>query len=204
MTQVDDLSRSFVAFDQTASLTVVVEMSQSSWLVAGMVPGVVRQPLKKLEPDPDALQRLLERWRAEAVKTGQTIERIVLAYEAGLFRYWRLESSPEGTLRWCREAAILQEQLTHFRSSLMTNRCATYQRFCNFGSSQPCRMTGIRSATPEPGPTASYQSRLLCTAPQFQHVRSSVRYDRNSTAKSPVGYARAPRASGATRSFSGC
>jgi transposase len=58
MTQVDDLSRSFVAFDQTTSLTVVVEMSQSSWLVAGMVPGVVRQPLKKLEPDPGALQRL--------------------------------------------------------------------------------------------------------------------------------------------------
>jgi transposase len=40
MTQVDDLSRSFVAFDQTTSLSVVVEMSQSSWLVAGMVPGV--------------------------------------------------------------------------------------------------------------------------------------------------------------------
>src|SRR5208283_5064912 len=88
MTQVDDLSRSFVAFDQNTSLTVVVEMSESSWLVAGMVPGVVRQPLKKLEPDPDALQRLLERWRAEAVKTGQTIERIVVAYEAGRDGFW--------------------------------------------------------------------------------------------------------------------
>jgi transposase len=88
MPQVDDLSRSFVSFDQTTSLTVVVEMSQSSWLVAGMVPGVVRQPLKKLEPDPDALLRLLERWRAEAVKTGQTIERTVLAYEAGRDGFW--------------------------------------------------------------------------------------------------------------------
>jgi transposase len=89
MTQVDDLSRSFVAFDQTTSLTVVVEMSQSSWLVAGMVPGVVRQPLKKLEPDPDALlRRPLERWRAEAVKSGRTIERIVLAYEAGRDGFW--------------------------------------------------------------------------------------------------------------------
>src|SRR5208337_1152466 len=88
MTQVDDLSRSFVAFDQTTSLTVVVEMSQSSWLVAGMVPGVDRQPLKKLEPDPDALLRLLERWRAEAVKTGRAIERIVLAYEAGRDGFW--------------------------------------------------------------------------------------------------------------------
>jgi transposase len=88
MTQVDDLSRSFVTFDQTTSLTVVVEMSQSSWLVAGMLPGVVRQPLKKLEPDPDALHRLLERWRAEAVKAGQTIERIVVAYEAGRDGFW--------------------------------------------------------------------------------------------------------------------
>src|SRR5208337_4186420 len=88
MTQVDDLSRSFVAFDQPTSLTVVVEMSQSSWLVAGMVPGVDRQPLKKLEPDPDALLRLLERWRAEAVKTGRTIGRIILAYEAGRDGFW--------------------------------------------------------------------------------------------------------------------
>ncbi len=88
MTQVDDLSRSFVAFDQTTSLTVFVEMSQSSWLVAGMVPGLVCQPLKKLEPDPDQLQRLLQRWRAEAVKSGQTIERIVLAYEAGGDGFW--------------------------------------------------------------------------------------------------------------------
>src|ERR1700709_886019 len=94
MTQVDDLSRSFVAFDQTTSLTVVVEMSQSSWLVAGMVPGVVRQPLKKLEPDPDALLRLLERWRAEAVKTGQTIEPTVLAYEAGRDGLWRARWRP--------------------------------------------------------------------------------------------------------------
>jgi len=41
---------------------VVVEMSEASWLVAGLVPGVNRQPLKKLEPDPSALLRLLERW----------------------------------------------------------------------------------------------------------------------------------------------
>jgi hypothetical protein len=37
MTQVDDLSRSFVAFDQTTSLTVVVEMSQLSWLVLTVI-----------------------------------------------------------------------------------------------------------------------------------------------------------------------
>jgi len=42
--QVDDLSRSLATFDQDATLTVVVEMSEASWLVAGMVPGVDRQP----------------------------------------------------------------------------------------------------------------------------------------------------------------
>ena len=74
MTQVDDLSRSVDAFDQDTSLTVVVEMSEASWLVTGMVPGVDRRPLKKLKPDPDALLRLVERWRSEAEKTGRTIE----------------------------------------------------------------------------------------------------------------------------------
>jgi transposase len=43
MTRVDDLSRSPVAFDQNTSLAVVVEISESSWLVAGIVPGIDRQ-----------------------------------------------------------------------------------------------------------------------------------------------------------------
>ena len=88
MTQVDNLSRSVDAFDQDTSLTVVVEMSEASWLVTGMVPGVDRRPLKKLKPDPDALLRLVERWRSEAEKTGRTIKRIALAYEAGRDGFW--------------------------------------------------------------------------------------------------------------------
>src|SRR5271165_5921529 len=88
MPQVDDLSRSLVAFDQDASLIVVVEMSEASGLVAGMAPGVDRQPLKKLGPDPDALLRLVERWRDEAVKAGKMIERIALAFEAGRDGFW--------------------------------------------------------------------------------------------------------------------
>src|SRR5271156_6821136 len=88
MRQVDALSRSLVAFDQDASLIVVVEMSEASWLVAGMAPGVDRQPLKKLAPDPDALLRLVKRWRDEAVKAGKIIERIALAFEAGRDGFW--------------------------------------------------------------------------------------------------------------------
>jgi transposase len=82
MAHVDDLSRCLTAFDQNTTLVVVVEMSEASWLAAGMVPGLNRQPLKKLEPSAPALLRLVERWRDEAVKAGRTITRIVLAYEA--------------------------------------------------------------------------------------------------------------------------
>ena len=46
----------------TAS-AAVIEFSRMSWLVAGMIPGVERQALKKLAPDEDGLLKLLERWR---------------------------------------------------------------------------------------------------------------------------------------------
>ncbi len=98
MARVDDLSRCLVAFDQNSTLVAVVEMSQSSWLVAGMVPGVARQPLKKLEADGAALLRLVERWRDEAVKAGRTVARIVLAYEAGRDGFW--------LARWLRARGI--------------------------------------------------------------------------------------------------
>src|SRR5215467_13487774 len=57
MSQVSDLSRSLVPFDQNITLTVVVELSEASWLVAGLIPGVDRQPVKKQEPEPVALSR---------------------------------------------------------------------------------------------------------------------------------------------------
>ena len=88
MIRVSDLSRSLAAFDQNTALTVVVELSEASWLVAGLVPGLDRQPMKKQEPDPVTLLRLLERWRAEAVKVSRTIERIALGFEAGRDGFW--------------------------------------------------------------------------------------------------------------------
>src|ERR1700748_413656 len=56
MPQPNDLSRSLVALDHNSTIIAVVEMSQSSWLVGGVLPGIERQPRKKLEPSP---QRLL-------------------------------------------------------------------------------------------------------------------------------------------------
>src|SRR5918911_754087 len=84
----DDLSRSLAAFDQHTTVVVVVEMSQSSWLVAGLVPGIERQPKKTLAPDPEALLRLVHRWRDEAIAAGRLIPRIVLASEAGRDGFW--------------------------------------------------------------------------------------------------------------------
>jgi transposase len=88
MSQLNDLSRSLVPFVQGHTLVAVVELSLSSWLVAGVVPGLVRQPLKKLGPDEAELLRLLHRWRDEARSNGHAIERIVVAYEAGRDGFW--------------------------------------------------------------------------------------------------------------------
>lgn len=88
MPKPNDTSRSPVALDQDSTLIAVIEMSQTSWLVAGIVPGVERHPLKKLDPDADALLALLERWRDEAGKTGRMITRTAVAYEAGRDGFW--------------------------------------------------------------------------------------------------------------------
>ena len=88
MPQLNDLSRSLVTLEQTATLIAVIELSRSSWLVAGIVPGVERQPLKKLVVDESALLKLLHRWRQEAEQAGHRIERIAVAFEAGRDGFW--------------------------------------------------------------------------------------------------------------------
>src|ERR1700736_367712 len=82
------LSRSLVALDQNSTIIAVVELSQSSWLVGGVVPGIERQPCKKLDPSPERLLAMLHRWRDEAVRAGRTITRIAVAFEAGRDGFW--------------------------------------------------------------------------------------------------------------------
>ena len=88
MQTLNDLSRSLIALEPASTLIAVIEMSLSSWLVAGIVPGIERQPLKKLAVDESELLRLLHRWREEAEKAGCRIERIVVAFEAGRDGFW--------------------------------------------------------------------------------------------------------------------
>ena len=98
MQKLNDLSRCLTPLEPDGTLIAVIEMSQSSWLVAGIVPGVERHPLKKLAVDESALLNLLHRWREEAEKAGRRIERIAVAFETGRDGFW--------LARWLRERDI--------------------------------------------------------------------------------------------------
>jgi transposase len=94
----DDSKACLTAFVQDKTLIAVIEMSLASWLVAGMIPGVNRDPLKKIAADPELLLRLLYRWRDEAIKAGKEITRIAVAYETGRDGFW--------LARWLRDRGI--------------------------------------------------------------------------------------------------
>src|SRR5215813_5448702 len=86
----NDLSRSLTPFDPNQTLLAVI--------IAGIIPGVERQPLKKLAPDENELLKLLERWRAEAEKAGHKIARVAVAFETGRDGFW--------LARWLRKRGI--------------------------------------------------------------------------------------------------
>src|SRR5438093_2283340 len=88
MQKLNDLSRSLTALEPNGTLIAVIEMSLSSWLVAAIVPGIERQPLKKLAVNEEVLLQLLHRWRNEAAQAGHTIKRTVVAHEAGRDGFW--------------------------------------------------------------------------------------------------------------------
>jgi transposase len=95
----DNSKASPTVLAQDSTLIAVVELSLSSWLVAGMIPGVSREPLKKLkDPHPEALLKLLHSWRDEAIQAGKQITRIAVAYETGRDSFW--------LARWLRERGI--------------------------------------------------------------------------------------------------
>src|SRR5215469_9255211 len=94
----NDLSRSLVALEQHRTLVAVVELSLTTWLVGGVIPGIERDPLKKLVPDEEGLLKLLHRWRDEAIKAGHGITRMVVAFEAGRDGFW--------LARWLRARGI--------------------------------------------------------------------------------------------------
>ena len=83
-----DASRSLTALEQDSTIIAVIEMSQTKWLVAALIPGVERQPIKKFDAHEETLLKLLHRWRREAGQAGRNIKRIVVAFEAGRDGFW--------------------------------------------------------------------------------------------------------------------
>ena len=94
----DDSKACLTAFVQDNTAIAVIEMSLASWVVAGLIPGVNREPLKKIAADPEELLRLLYRWRDRAIKAGKDITRIAVAYETGRDSFW--------LARWLRDRGI--------------------------------------------------------------------------------------------------
>ena len=126
MPQPNDVRRSLVALDHNSTIIAVVELSQSSWLVGGVLPGIERQPRKKLQPSPERLLALLHRWRDEAIKAGRNITRIALAFEAGRDGFW--------LARWL-EARGVEAHVIH-ASSLAVSR--EHRRAKPTGSTPSC------------------------------------------------------------------
>src|SRR5260370_2524063 len=94
----NDLSRSLVAFDQNSTLVAVVELSVNSWVAAGVVPGLGRDPVKQQSADCAAILKVLHGGRDEAIKAGGEIRRMVVAFEAGRDGFW--------LARWLRDQGI--------------------------------------------------------------------------------------------------
>jgi len=88
MLKFDGLSHSLTAFEQDSTLVVVIELAASSWTVGGLLPGVPRQPTKKMAADKYALEWQLEDWREEAEAAGHPIKRVCVSMEAGRDGFW--------------------------------------------------------------------------------------------------------------------
>ena len=153
MSQSFDASRSLTAFEQDSTLVAVIEMSQSKWLVAAVVPGIARQPLKKLDADAGALLKLLQRWREEARKAGREVKRIVCAYEAGRDGFWLVRWLQARTIEaYVIHAASIAVSREHRRAK--TDRIDTELLMRSFlgwlrGEKRHCSMVAIPTMAEE-------------------------------------------------------
>jgi transposase len=91
MPKPNDLSRSLAALEQDNPLIAVIEMSLSSWLVAGIVPGIERHPAKKPESSCSDAGRTSDQGRPCDART-------VVAFEARRDGFW--------LARWLRARGI--------------------------------------------------------------------------------------------------
>jgi len=85
----DQTSHATTAFDYDSTLALALELSGKSWEVGAVLPGVSRRPRRSLAPrDMIGLLKQIERWKAEALRAGCSVQRTVLTYEAGRDGFW--------------------------------------------------------------------------------------------------------------------
>jgi transposase len=74
-----------IALNHDGTIIAVVELSRTTWVVAGRVPGLERRPLKKTTDRADGLRRILENWQRQAERAG------------GPSSAWSSPSNPDAT-----------------------------------------------------------------------------------------------------------
>ena len=89
MTEFFDAHRPATAFDHDSTLVVAMELSGKSWQLGAVIPGVSRRAKVGVKArDMNEVMRVVDRWKAEAVRAGRTISRVAMAYEAGREEFW--------------------------------------------------------------------------------------------------------------------
>ena len=79
-----DAGRSLTALEQGSTIIAVIELSHSKWVLAALVPGVVRHPPKKFDAQVECLLKLLHIVGCnEAGQAGRGIGALSSLYEAG-------------------------------------------------------------------------------------------------------------------------
>src|ERR1700691_5713592 len=161
-----DLSKSLAALDQDSTLVVVIELSQLAWLVAARAPGVARDPLKKLKPDPGQLFKLIDRWREESRRAGRLVRRVCIAFEAGRDGFWLARLLRQHDIEaYVIHPTSIPVKRDHRRAK--TDRLDTALLMRAFlgwlrGEADHCSMGAIRTLEEEDGkrPTREHQSRV--------------------------------------------
>ena len=88
----------------------MIEMSANSCLVPATVPGIERQPMKKLKPDAPTVLKRLQRSQIEALKAGRKISRFVVALESGRDSFWLARWLIVRGRHACHHSAVLRSR----------------------------------------------------------------------------------------------
>ena len=82
-------SAPIVAIHFNTTLVLALETSSKNWVLAAHVPGTGQVKAKQvIAPSADALEAAIEGYRRRAAAGGQTVERVILVYEAGYGGFW--------------------------------------------------------------------------------------------------------------------